>query len=225
MQISRRKFLTCSATTALLLSQPVSLLGRTKENREDIRVLIAETNLAKQIQEYLPHYKSIGLDTVEQHSQIVDVKSLRSWIANSAGQKLIGVVSNEFYPVLETLLREVGGASLFHGRHTVTAKGWSRHKFYTVPGSQGAAQYFTASLGTGSRISLADECCFGAVEKVDQNNQNLNVAPNWFAAVAGMMVSIASDRWVPGVVKQYPLAMGDESLKAVAGIETFVFKV
>lgn len=227
-RLSRRRFLSSSAATALLLTHPLSVLGYThpgKAGREKIRVLSGDDELAQQIEKYLPHVDPAGPPATRHRHSIADIPALRRLIDNSSGQQLLGAVGSDLYPVLETLIRESGGAALFHGRHSVTVQGRSRHQFYTVPRTQGVADYFVTQLGSQSRVCQVGERCLGADEKVKTGDAPVVFAPDWFAAVAAIMIGIAYGKWQPGPVNQFSPAPGNDSLRAVAGIETFVFQL
>lgn len=228
-RLSRRRFLSSSAASALLLAHPLSVMGYThpdeEAERENIQVLTGTDELAKQIEKYLPQVDPAGPPATRHRHSIADIPALRRLINNSPGQQLLGAVGSDLYAVLETLIREAGGGVLFHGRHSVTAQGSSRHQFYTVPRTQGVADYFVTRLGSQSRVCQVSELCLGADQQEKNRYAPVVFAPDWFAAVAAIMTGIADGKWQPGPVSQFSMAPGNDSLRAVAGIETFVFQL
>ncbi len=224
--ISRRSFLSGSAASAMLLSNPLFALQFASVNDADgLALLVAENSLDQAIQKSLLAHKDIRLSVANQTGSIADISALRNWLKTNAGKKILGAVGNDLYPTLESLVRELRGSVLFHGRHVLGEEGESRHQFYTVPASQGAARQFAGSLGLYMDRCQVSELCFAADEAVSGNAWSIAEASDWSAATTNILISIANGDWQPGPVAQYKHTHEKADFRAIDSVETFVFQL
>lgn len=223
--LSRRSFLTASAVSTMLLARPLSAFGFSTVEQEQISALFAEKALSLALKNHLFNFCEIERQDLLEKVNLSDVGRLRGWIKSRSGKRVVGAVGSDFYPVLESLMREANGALLFHGRHVVSANHDTRHSFYTTPASQGAGAQLIASLVSAKSHCQVSEYCIGADDQIGFTRQSLNLTDNWLAAIANVLVSVAGKRWQATSVEPFQTTHLAEEVKAVDSLETFVFSL
>jgi len=224
LNISRRYFLSASALSAMMLAPQLSAFNLSRTESSNICALIADDSLSKMLQKHLVRFREIKHQELIRQESISQAANLRSWLRNNKGHKILGAVGCDFYPVLESLVRELGGSSLLHGRHVVMKNSCSRHNFYTVPASQGAARHFMGSVGATNNQFQSSEFCIGASARI-RTAHPPPVTTDWLETIANMMVAVANGGWQAGPVKQYPATHLFESASPTGSLETFVFNL
>jgi hypothetical protein len=223
--ISRREFLSASAVSALMLVQPLSAMDIAVGEYGNISALVADNDLSLVMQKTLMDFQEVDRKSLLKKYPLTDVKALRSWIKKNSGQKVIGAVPCNIYPVLETLVREAKGAVLFHGRHVAAENNFSSHTFYTVPISQGASRQFVTSIAAQENHCQVREYCIGADGELNSSPQSITPASNWLEAMASILVTIANGRWQASSIEQYQIPKMLNRSKSMGSVETFVFGI
>ena len=227
LKVSRRAFLLVSAAStasAIASAPPLSAFNLSRAESNNICALFADDTLSVRLQKQLVGFREIERHDLIQRERINQIAILRNWLRNNQGKRVVGAVGCDFYPVLESLVREVGGSLLLHGRHVVSSNDRSSHSFYTVPTSQGAAHHFMSRVAASNSQFQVSEYCIGAVNKMTATPQP-PLMNDWLEAVANMLVDLASGRWQVGSVVQYPATHLFESASPVSSVETFAFSL
>lgn len=122
------------------------------------------------------------------------------------GSFAAGVIELWRYPLLEELLRETGASIVSVGRHEN-----DRHRFTSLPASQGIGLCLADSLERIGLSANVGECAVHAIDPMEQLPSSTRVetfrSASWPALVAEMYGRMAAGTWVTGKVDAAPIDM------------------